>query len=154
MRVNKKKIISVISYDFSIGYPVVTLGFGVKSYVGYRIRHRKQREVAKENEFYMQLLQLALPNDDPLNDELLAQMRQTPEILHSEKLGDIDLPVSSAIIGMRKILMNIMSQITDNNFFFIFSTTYTTATATFNIECTKFNSVECDYRYNGNSCII
>lgn len=79
----------------------MTLGFGVKSYVGYRIRHRKQREVAKENEFYMQLLQLALPNDDPLNDELLAQMKQTPEILHSEKLGDIDIPVSSAIIGMQ-----------------------------------------------------
>lgn len=44
-----------------IGYPVVTLGFGFKSYVGYRLRQRKQREVAKENEFYMQLLQQALP---------------------------------------------------------------------------------------------
>lgn len=81
----------------SIGYPVVTLGFGVKSYVGYRIRHRKQREVAKENEFYMQLLQLALPNDELLH----AQMKQAPEILHSDKLGDIDLPVSSAIIAQR-----------------------------------------------------
>lgn len=46
-----------------IGYPVVTLGFGFKSYIGYRIRQRKQREVAKENEFYMQLLQQALPQD-------------------------------------------------------------------------------------------
>lgn len=46
-----------------IGYPVVTLGFGFKSYVGYRIRQRKQREVAKENEFYMQLIQQALPVD-------------------------------------------------------------------------------------------
>lgn len=81
----------------SIGYPVVTLGFGVKSYVGYRIRHRKQREVAKENEFYMQLLQFALPNDELLH----AQMKQAPEILHSDKLGDIDLPVSSAIIAQR-----------------------------------------------------
>jgi hypothetical protein len=44
-----------------IGYPVVTLGFGFKSYIGYRIRQRKQREVGKENEFYMQLLQQALP---------------------------------------------------------------------------------------------
>jgi len=44
-----------------IGYPVVTLGFGFKSYVGYRMRQRKQRDVAKENEFYMQLLQQALP---------------------------------------------------------------------------------------------
>lgn len=49
----------------SIGYPVVTLGFGFKSYVGYRMRQRKQREVAKENEFYMQLLQQALPQEEP-----------------------------------------------------------------------------------------
>jgi hypothetical protein len=39
----------------------VTLGFGFKSYVGYRMRQRKQRVVAKENEFYLQLLQQALP---------------------------------------------------------------------------------------------
>ncbi|RZF43465.1 hypothetical protein LSTR_LSTR001726 [Laodelphax striatellus] len=44
-----------------IGYPVVTLGFGFKSYVGFRMRQRKQRDVAKENEFYMQLLMQALP---------------------------------------------------------------------------------------------
>ncbi|KAG5677236.1 hypothetical protein PVAND_007010 [Polypedilum vanderplanki] len=50
-----------------IGYPVVTLGFGFKSYIGYRIRQRKQREVSKENEFYMQLLQQALP---PQDDEI------------------------------------------------------------------------------------
>lgn len=61
-----------------IGYPVVTLGFGFKSYIGergaiserawytvlrsgYRMRQRKQRDVAKENEFYLQLMQQALP---------------------------------------------------------------------------------------------
>ncbi|XP_071505830.1 macoilin-like isoform X1 [Diadema antillarum] len=44
-----------------IGYPVVTLGFNFKSYVSYRMRLRKQKEVQKENEFYMQLLQQALP---------------------------------------------------------------------------------------------
>ncbi|XP_043476730.1 macoilin-1 isoform X1 [Leptopilina heterotoma] len=44
-----------------IGYPVVTLGFGFKSYVGYRMRQRKQKDVAKENDFYVQLLQQALP---------------------------------------------------------------------------------------------
>lgn len=43
---------------------MVTLGFGFKSYVGYRIRQRKQREVAKDNDFYMQLLQEALPKDE------------------------------------------------------------------------------------------
>ncbi|XP_050298169.1 macoilin-1 isoform X2 [Anthonomus grandis grandis] len=44
-----------------IGYPIVTLGFGFKSYVGYRMRLRKQQHVAKENMFYMQLMQQALP---------------------------------------------------------------------------------------------
>ncbi|XP_072393968.1 macoilin isoform X1 [Diabrotica undecimpunctata] len=44
-----------------IGYPVVTLGFAFKSYVGYRMRQRKQQVVAKENQFYMQLMQQALP---------------------------------------------------------------------------------------------
>ncbi|KAI8128933.1 Macoilin-1 [Lucilia cuprina] len=52
-----------------IGYPVVTLGFGFKSYVGYRMRQRKQREVSKENEFYMQLLQQALPQEEPAPSE-------------------------------------------------------------------------------------
>ena len=46
---------------FSIGYPVVTLGFGFKSYVGYRMRQRRQREVQKENEYYYQFLREALP---------------------------------------------------------------------------------------------
>ncbi len=47
---------------------MTTLGFGFKSYVGYRIRQRKQREVAKENELYMQLLQQALPQEDASDD--------------------------------------------------------------------------------------
>lgn len=46
-----------------IGYPVVTLGFGVKSYLSYRMRLRKQKEVAKENDFYMELVQSALPEE-------------------------------------------------------------------------------------------
>lgn len=81
----------------SIGYPVVTLGFGVKSYVGYRIRHRKQREMSKENEFYVQILQYSLPNDELLN----AQLKQESDALQSEKLGEFDLPVSSAITAQR-----------------------------------------------------
>ncbi|CAG2107420.1 unnamed protein product [Medioppia subpectinata] len=48
-----------------IGYPVVTLGFGFKSYVSYRMRLRKQKEVAKENEFYLELIQKALPQESP-----------------------------------------------------------------------------------------
>lgn len=50
----------------SIGYPVVTLGFGFKSYVSYKMRLRKQKEVQKENEFYMQLLQQALPPEQQM----------------------------------------------------------------------------------------
>lgn len=50
-----------------IGYPVVTLGFGFKSYIGFRMRQKKQKDVAKENEFYMQLLQQALPVETPQN---------------------------------------------------------------------------------------
>ncbi|XP_076372708.1 macoilin isoform X2 [Tachypleus tridentatus] len=48
-----------------IGYPVVTLGFGCKSYIGYTMKLRKQKEVAKENKFYIQLLQEALPAEAP-----------------------------------------------------------------------------------------
>jgi len=44
-----------------IGYPVVTLGFGFKSYVGYRMRQRRQKEIQKENETYYELLRGALP---------------------------------------------------------------------------------------------
>ncbi|KHJ47606.1 hypothetical protein D918_01761 [Trichuris suis] len=47
-----------------IGYPVVTLGFGVKSYVSYRLRLRKQREVKRENQTFVQLLRAALPVPD------------------------------------------------------------------------------------------
>ncbi|BFZ10016.1 hypothetical protein BsWGS_13056 [Bradybaena similaris] len=44
-----------------IGYPVVTLGFGFKSYVSYRMRLRRQKVIHKENDFYLQILQQALP---------------------------------------------------------------------------------------------
>jgi len=42
---------------------VVTLGFGFKSYVSYKLKLRKQREVAKENEFFIELLQQSLPQE-------------------------------------------------------------------------------------------
>ncbi|XP_033327415.1 macoilin-1 isoform X1 [Megalopta genalis] len=50
-----------------IGYPVVTLGFGFKSFIGHRMRERKQKDVAKENEFYVQLLQQALPLEQQIS---------------------------------------------------------------------------------------
>lgn len=61
-----------------IGYPMVTLGFGFKSYIGYRIRQRKQREVAKENEFYMQLLQQALPQEEMEKSEEQTELSDSP----------------------------------------------------------------------------
>jgi len=55
---------------------VVTLGFGFKSYVSYKMRLRKQKEVQKENEFYMQLLLQALP---PEQQMLQRQEREAEE---------------------------------------------------------------------------
>ncbi|XP_074903575.1 macoilin isoform X2 [Buteo buteo] len=69
----------------SIGYPVVTLGFGFKSYVSYKMRLRKQKEVQKENEFYMQLLQQALP---PEQQMLQRQEREAEEA--AKGLSDMD----------------------------------------------------------------
>lgn len=43
----------------------MTLGFGFKSYVNYQLRQRKQRDVSKENLFFVKLLQDALPVEDP-----------------------------------------------------------------------------------------
>ncbi|KAK0172283.1 hypothetical protein PV328_005621 [Microctonus aethiopoides] len=64
-----------------IGYPVVTLGFGFKSFVGYRMRLRKQRDVAKENEFYLQLLQQALPVEQ---QAVTTQLQSQPQLITTE----------------------------------------------------------------------
>jgi hypothetical protein len=45
----------------AVGYPAVTLGVGVKAYVGHRLRLRRQRQVRAENDFYFQLMRDALP---------------------------------------------------------------------------------------------
>ncbi|XP_074543446.1 macoilin-1-like isoform X2 [Halichoeres trimaculatus] len=74
-----------------IGYPVVTLGFGFKSYVSYKMRLRKQKEVQKENEFYMQLLQQALP---PEQQMLQRQEREAEEAL-AKGLSEAEPPVIS-----------------------------------------------------------
>ncbi|ESO04129.1 hypothetical protein HELRODRAFT_117258 [Helobdella robusta] len=44
-----------------VGYPVITMGFSIRGSISYRFRLRKQKEVQKENHFYMQLLEDALP---------------------------------------------------------------------------------------------
>nr|XP_014346877.1 PREDICTED: macoilin-1-like [Latimeria chalumnae] len=49
-----------------IGYPVVYLGFDATCYITSIIKSRIQSEVQKENEFYTQLLQQALPSNQPI----------------------------------------------------------------------------------------
>uniref|UniRef100_A0A3Q2QY81 Macoilin 1a n=1 Tax=Fundulus heteroclitus TaxID=8078 RepID=A0A3Q2QY81_FUNHE len=75
-----------------IGYPVVTLGFGFKSYVSYKMRLRKQKEVQKENEFYMQLLQQALP---PEQQMLQRQEREAEEAALTKGISEVEPTVVS-----------------------------------------------------------
>jgi len=56
-----------------IGYPVVSLGYGFKSYVGYKVKHIKQEEVTKQNTFYRQLVSYALPTD--IQDDLYVEQK-------------------------------------------------------------------------------
>ncbi|XP_010877551.1 macoilin-2 [Esox lucius] len=70
-----------------IGYPVVTLGFGFKSYVSYKMRLRKQKEVQKENDFYMQLLQQALP---PEQQMLQRQEREAEEAAAAKGVSEVE----------------------------------------------------------------
>ncbi|XP_076300124.1 macoilin-1 isoform X2 [Lasioglossum baleicum] len=68
-----------------IGYPVVTLGFGFKSFIGHRMREvkRKQKDVAKENEFYLQLLQQALPLEQQITTVQQIQQVQSQSHVNS-----------------------------------------------------------------------
>lgn len=98
-----------------IGYPVVTLGFGFKSYVGYRLRLRKQKEVCKENEFYMQLLQQALPNESSnsttTNPPDKATIKVSEEIVANgvavhEKLSNNDSSGRNLVMALQNVLFN------------------------------------------------
>ncbi|NP_001072063.1 macoilin-2 [Takifugu rubripes] len=71
-----------------IGYPVVTLGFGFKSYVSYKMRLRKQKEVQKENEFYMQLLQQALPPEQ----QMLQRQEREAEEAALKGISEVEAP--------------------------------------------------------------
>ncbi|XP_071957097.1 macoilin-1-like [Antedon mediterranea] len=78
-----------------IGYPVVTLGFGFKSYVGYKMRLRKQKEVEKENEFYMQLLHQALPQEQQQQQQQ-ATTEKPKAILSTTKSDEKDSSQASS----------------------------------------------------------
>ena len=51
-----------------IGYPIVTLGFGFKSYISYKCRLKKQKKIQKLNEFYHSLVKKALPFEIQFNE--------------------------------------------------------------------------------------
>lgn len=78
-----------------IGYPMVTMSFCVKSYIGYRMRLRKQKEVAKENDFYLQLLQQALPPEPP-------SITSSSSDKSLCKMGEESPPASNGFLGSRK----------------------------------------------------
>ncbi|KAM3182479.1 hypothetical protein ACTXT7_012282 [Hymenolepis weldensis] len=51
------------AYEAPIGYPVVTLGFGLKSLLTHQLRLRRQSQVETHNSKYFCLLDLALPEE-------------------------------------------------------------------------------------------
>lgn len=52
-----------------IGYPAISLCCGIKSYVGYKIKHIKQTTVSNENDFYIRLVSHALPPELHKNEK-------------------------------------------------------------------------------------
>ncbi|XP_069125632.1 macoilin-1-like [Argopecten irradians] len=76
-----------------IGYPVVTLGFGFKSYISYKMRLRKQKEVQRQNDFYINLIQKALP------PELQSQYIEKQKALPSKSEEDV---ISNGVAGGKK----------------------------------------------------
>lgn len=60
-----------------IGYPVISLGFSFKSYLGHRFRLRRQKVVARQNDLMVQLLQEALPPDMAIEES--PERRVAPE---------------------------------------------------------------------------
>lgn len=79
-------------FSNSIGYPVVTLGFGFKSHVSYKMRLRKQKEITKENEFYFKLLNQALPQE-------YCSSNNTNSITSAETIVSSNITNSSNIVS-------------------------------------------------------
>lgn len=69
-----------------IGYPVVTLGFGFKSYVSYKLRLRKQKDVQKDNDFYLNLIQKALPTE--LQNQYIEKQKALPSKSEEEVISN------------------------------------------------------------------
>jgi len=62
---------------------MVTLGFGVKSYLSYKLRLKRQKEIQKQNEFHTQLIAKALPLELQIKDKEKFKRKQNFLILWS-----------------------------------------------------------------------
>jgi len=80
-----------------IGYPVVTLGFGFKTYVGYRMRQRRQKEVQKVNEYYYDFLREGLP-PGPIREEAF-NPHPSPNPCVEERISDGAAVIPSTNVG-------------------------------------------------------
>lgn len=80
-----------------IGYPVVTLGFGFKTYVGYRMRQRRQKEVQKVNEYYYDFLREGLP-PGPIREEAF-NPHPSPNPCVEERISDGAAVISPTSVG-------------------------------------------------------
>ncbi|CAF1129201.1 unnamed protein product [Adineta ricciae] len=101
-----------------IGYPMVTLGFGFKTYLAYKWRLRKQREVRKVNESYIQLINQALPIEvqQEAEKERLSREKGT----FSENYDDVSQPsadgnCSSTSPTLSTVVINSSSNSLSNN---------------------------------------
>lgn len=81
-----------------IGYPVVTLGFGFKTYVGYRMRQRRQKEVQKVNEYYYDFLREGLP-PGPIREEAF-NPHPSPNPCVEERISDGAAVISHTSVGV------------------------------------------------------
>lgn len=50
---------------YSVGFPLVSLGFAVKSFLGTKLKQRTKNEVGKQNDLLFSILWDALPNIAP-----------------------------------------------------------------------------------------
>lgn len=80
-----------------IGYPMVTLGFGFKSYLSYKLRLKKQKEIQKLNEFHMQLIAKALPLELQIKDKEKFKSVNYEEQISSRQA--VTSSTSSSILG-------------------------------------------------------
>ena len=85
---------------------MVTLGFGFKSYVGFRMRLRRQKEVQKENEYYYEFLREALPpgvREEAFNFNPQPSPKPCSEDRISENGGLIAPPTPSSQVCIGKV---------------------------------------------------